>query len=425
MTMRRLIGIALGLCLLLGPELGRARQEIRITSSTTVAFATLEQGRALLGGHDAFTGAMSRFDRAARMRVIGNPTEAEFLRFAAGCARPWSADEQRQITARFVEIAPLLRRWKLSLPPTVLLIKSTGDEDGHNAYTRGNAIIIPKDYLTESYPSWFNTMLIHEHFHVMSRHDPALRTRIFEGQGFARCNPIQPPPSIRDRLITNPDSPLLDHRIEVSSGTRTFSVVPVLYSLAPKFDPKYVRSYDSRMITRLLAIECLDGRWQPRLEQGEPVFVPRYDYFRLLGRASHPMVQPEELSAHHFQNLVENPMTADNLRATLERLARESEEYRKRPPAPVTSATQARMRKMDERSRLSEENRARRKAQEQAWLKTQAKSTTITLIQSLTDIDADTHATNDTNSDLKALEVMKRILAPDPPDKTRQSARKQ
>lgn len=156
---------------------------------TTVHFASQSEGRKILTGKDEFIQRLSPFDRSARMKTDKAVSEAEFLEFVGRNVVDWTEEEMRTVQAAVEAIEPLLRDLRLSLPPIVQLIQTTGAEEGNAAYTRGTAIVLPKSELGKSQGD-LKKLIYHELFHVLSRQSPELREKLYGIIGFTKCNEI-------------------------------------------------------------------------------------------------------------------------------------------------------------------------------------------------------------------------------------------
>ena len=89
----------------------------------------------------------------------------------------WNDAEKRNITSSFQGIHKTLEAMALPLPKEVLIIKTTGKEEGGAAYTRANAIVLPQADLKAPVDRIQKT-ISHEIFHIMSRANPSLRERL-------------------------------------------------------------------------------------------------------------------------------------------------------------------------------------------------------------------------------------------------------
>src|SRR5688572_13330509 len=105
-------------------------------SAHEIEFASIEKARAVLGTSDDFVARMSPFDRAARVKSASDVSEDEYLAFARAATREWSNDERARITSAFAAIEPRLEELLPELDAPILLIKTSGEEEGGAGYTR-------------------------------------------------------------------------------------------------------------------------------------------------------------------------------------------------------------------------------------------------------------------------------------------------
>lgn len=324
--------------LLLAP-LGAQGQEIRITPRTTATFATLEEARSALGARDAFTAKMGSFDRGARMQTDRAVTEEEFCRHAASCALAWDAEDQRAVTEAFRPMLPRLGRFRLNLPPRVLLVLANGKEEAGNAcYTRGDAIILHREQVVRTSAEFLGMHLAHGLFHLAMRRDPPMRARLFKILGFEMCDPIEIPGRLGARRATNPDAleadafttiPLLGkptgiapvvfepmgfNRSRLPAGSEQWTVLRpngMSYTISPVLTTYTLfrkSNWAGRLGDVLVVLEQAGGRWRPRTVDGEPVLAANGDYCNLTGASGwHWLAQPDEVLAYDFGLLVADP----------------------------------------------------------------------------------------------------------------------
>jgi hypothetical protein len=288
--------------------------------------ASAEQGRRHLERSDLFTRAMSPFDRMSRLGQGSDPGEEAVRRFAGSQAIAWSdADWQRLSSAA----ASLRRRLEslpaLPWPKEVLMIQTTGKEEGGAAYCRGAAVILPASAIGRP-PESLERLLAHELFHVLSNQNPEWRRRVYGAIGFEPCPEIPLPASLKDRKLTNPDGPLVDCRLELAIGDAKVHVAPVLFANAP-YDAAKGGSFFSYLTFRLLEIEPAgDGAWRAVLRDGEPRLLdPQATpaYFDRIGRNTKYIIHPDEILADNFTLLVfgvDKPTSPAVLAALRERL---------------------------------------------------------------------------------------------------------
>jgi hypothetical protein len=146
--------------------------------STKLHFASQSEGKQVLVAKDDFIQRLSPFDRSARMKTDKAVSEAELLEFIGTNVADWTREEMQTVQAAIEAIQPLFRDLPLSLPPIVQFIKTTGQEEGNAAYTRGIAIVLPKSALGKSQED-LRKLICHELFHVLSRQNPELREKLY------------------------------------------------------------------------------------------------------------------------------------------------------------------------------------------------------------------------------------------------------
>jgi hypothetical protein len=129
------------------PTLDTAGAGFEIRPGVVAEFATVRQGRAILGTRDSFIRTLSPFDRAVRMQTNAAVTEAQFVRYIQSQVLPWSAADIAAVTNVLGTFAARTRDWNLVFPGKFFLVKTTGREEGNAAYLRGTAIILPQQAL--------------------------------------------------------------------------------------------------------------------------------------------------------------------------------------------------------------------------------------------------------------------------------------
>ncbi|RPI58625.1 MAG: hypothetical protein EHM50_10365, partial [Lysobacterales bacterium] len=115
-----------------------------LAAAHEIELASIEQARAALGTSDVFVARLSPFDRAARLKSGGEVSEDEYLAFARAAGREWSNDERVRLTAAFAAIEPKLAELLPELDGPILLVKTSGEEEGGAGYTRANAVMLPQ-----------------------------------------------------------------------------------------------------------------------------------------------------------------------------------------------------------------------------------------------------------------------------------------
>ncbi len=276
-------------------------------NGTLVHFAGVAEARALLSSRDDWMRATSSVQRAALMDRAPPVSLEDFARWQAAAVLPWTpalADRWRRALAR---IAATVNRLDLPLPPTVMLVRTTGRESAATPHTRGAAIVLPERIDEQGFSD--AEVLAHELFHVMSRHAPALSQRVYGVLGFEPVGELQWPAAWDDLRIADQDAPHLRHAMKLDVRGRTRWLMPVV--VASKRRPDLLRgeTIENMMQTRLL--EVMPGHAgaasQAVLGPGGPVWfavdeVP--GYVERLGGNTDYVLHPEETAADNFMLLV-------------------------------------------------------------------------------------------------------------------------
>lgn len=268
-------------------------------------FATVDEARSLLTTRDEFVERLGDFDRRARVGRDGPVTTEDYLAFVAANVRDWPANEQAAVQDAFATIRPRLEALALPWPPAVTFIHTTGSEEGGAAYTRGEAIVLPPAVLAPAGRPGLARILAHELFHVLTRDNPALRTRVYAAIGFVPCGEVRLPAPLRERRITNPDAPRNDHCIAVDvDGSRAYAV-PVIYARAPYDATRTAPFFDYlelrlQVVQRASTLASTYDEPQPRLLELREV----KGFFEQVGRNTRYVIHPEEILADNFALIV-------------------------------------------------------------------------------------------------------------------------
>lgn len=281
---------------------------VKLQEGTKLVFAEVEDAKKLLTTRDMFIKSLSPFDRSARMKTDKDVSEKEFLEHIANQVRSWTAEEKHRIKGVVESIANKLSRFKLDFPQKILLIKTTGKEEGRAAYCRPNAIVLPQNMLDKQNVG-LEKLITHELFHILSSNAPELKEALYKVIHFKKCNNIKLPNKLREIKITNPDAPKNDHYIEVQYDGQPVKVVPIIYSSSAKYDVQKGGEFFNYLTLKLLVVEKVDDQWHFKYGgNAEPILleiqqVP--DYFNKIGMNTNYIIHPEEILAENFILMVQ------------------------------------------------------------------------------------------------------------------------
>lgn len=300
--------VAVVLAAALLADAGEPQAQTRIASRSVIEFASVTQGREILGRVDEYVRRMGPFDRMLRLKTARPVSEREFLDFAMENVLPWTAAEKLRVEAIVASLTAELEKLDVPFPARVLLVKTTGLEEEGIAHTRANAVMLSRRSLSAT-DAELAGLLAHELFHVVSRHDRALRARAYRIIGFRLCPEITLPARLMPIRITNPDAPVNDAYIEVVVEGKPAQAMPVLLSRSPKFDASIGRDIVDYWLPKLLVVEAADatGRMRPVLRDGEAVLLAISEvsgFAEQVGRNTAYIIHPEEILADNFALMV-------------------------------------------------------------------------------------------------------------------------
>lgn len=258
--------------------------------NATVVFESQRECRLLLGSSDAFTKAMSAFDRGVRTGRKDPVSEAEVLSFAAAQCLEWQEQDMQAWRTAAAKLGTALAGLQLELPERIPIFVTSGKEEFAAAYTRGSAIVLPVNELSSARVS----LLAHELFHVASRYRPIIRDAIYALFGFSRVERFVYPSTLEPLRITNPDAYHYEHAVAVADKDGEIKVVPILQAAKPLADAI------GADIGALVSVQLLDATNQPpRVRPAETT-----DYLERVSINSPYAIHPEELAADNFAHVV-------------------------------------------------------------------------------------------------------------------------
>ena len=285
-----------------GLAAGASAQDVPLHGESVVRFASVKEGAAVLGREDRYTKLLSRFDLQSRLQTDKDVTSADLRKFAAKQVIAWPEKDVKSVSEAVAAVRKKMAPHQLNFPKTVLFIHTNGRDEGRAAYCRQNAVILPRNMIRGG-KSTLERLVAHELFHILSSHNPKLRDNLYEVVGFKRCGRVVFPASLKDRKITNPDAPGIEHYVEVQHEGKAAHAVPILFASVEKYDVKRGGTFFRYMTFKLMLVERGDERWGAKLADGEPVLIDpgkTVSYFDAIGRNTGYIIHPEEVLADNF-----------------------------------------------------------------------------------------------------------------------------
>ena len=269
-----------------------------------VRFATLAQGQAELGRSDEWTATAGEFHRSSLLGRSSGVSADELRAALPRAALAWTREEEQRWRTALYAIVARVDALRVKVPPAVLLVLTDGTDSAGAPYTRGNAIFLPRGRQQGAPADPF--IMAHELFHVISRNDPELATRVYGAFGFEPVGELEWPPEWGAARLSNPDAPHHRHAVRIEVDGKPVPVMPVLVATRTTLNPG--ESFFNVLEVRLVAIEPTvpTGRSQAMRRNGEPAWYPvgTLAYLQRMGGNTPYIIHPEETAADHFAYLV-------------------------------------------------------------------------------------------------------------------------
>ena len=277
------------------------------TLSKSLDFADLHRAQKALGHKDRWAKQLSDFDLGVRQRTVEPTNLKEFLDFAAGAGRGWTALEKANWNAVVGRLSDAMQGLNLHVP-NIDLIKTSGEEEFGAAYTRRHAIMFPESItsLPTTDPRRADFLLAHEVFHVLSRTDPLLRDDLYALLGFKTVDGFEYPAELEGRRLSNPDAFEYLHTLTVQSGSGSVEVMPVIQSLLPLNEVIQLPNFFDALDIVLLSVDPSTGE-ALRDSNGDLIKFNfgNTNWIPLMLRNSSFIIHPEEILADNFATLME------------------------------------------------------------------------------------------------------------------------
>ena len=303
----------------------------------TYSFADREEAKAILLARDDFLKAQKPWEWSLKMEgetpspAAGKKPEVfsleDYLGFLSGSLLEWQKEEKVRIEQALEGINSRCLSQGISLSERIQLVKTSGREEWGSAYTRGRGVILPEGKLAGyKTAESLGALLAHEIFHVVTRFNKTLRKALFGLIGFS-CTPggeVQIPVNLPVRVMTNPDSPLRDYWITLEYLGQEVDLVPLQMLKADLETVDNSRDILSSLSGLFLVLNrdvkpSLPLLLEPREVTG---------WAEKTGDTSGIAVEPEELLAEYFVDIVFSRRTEGLKRLILQRISRTlSREY--------------------------------------------------------------------------------------------------
>jgi len=235
----------------------------------------------------------------------------------------FTEEEAKFCQSVFGEIYPQVQKLHPDIFPKHLqLIKLKGNHYGPGAfYTREQTILIPQKVLKEKQRASFYETMLHEIFHIYSRYHPERRRALYELIGFKKLDipeGLSMDPSLRKRLLLNPDGIDINYAIELKEAGKPLFAVPILAanSLGYEMDKSLFFDYlqfnlypiQPPYSRTIKVVSQNDGSSRLNLETVE-------GFYEQIQKNTDYIIHPDEILADNFIFLVQAKQDARTLGA--------------------------------------------------------------------------------------------------------------
>jgi hypothetical protein len=175
------------------------------------SFEFLDQPRAaeVLSANDDYLMATADLERQAKARSAKPVSQEAYAKIMGATAKDWSTADRARIEAALPALEKFINQLAWEAPATLQFIRADAALEDNLPHTRGTAIVLPDSVF--SMPRYaFMSMLAHEMFHILTRHNEKFKELSYQHLGFERCETVRLHSKIEQLKITNPETPSID-----------------------------------------------------------------------------------------------------------------------------------------------------------------------------------------------------------------------
>ncbi|MFX1355651.1 MAG: hypothetical protein ACFFA8_00065 [Promethearchaeota archaeon] len=261
-------------------------------------------GSKLIAQKDDYIANFSKFDLQSRLGTSEEVSKEDLITFLSQQTIDWTQIEKDRIEKIFEEIENAYKQYQKILPAEILLIKTTGLDEGDAAYTRKSCIYMPNSMIRWPYNE-LKELITHELFHIISTFYPKFRNNLYAKLGFTSCPELKMPEEYRELYVTNPDTVKKNCYVEFRdfNGSET-KAAPFLYSEQPYKGGYFFRYFRFCFLT----IQLKDSICYPVYKNSQPKFInaPQalYDLCEEIDPYNNQhRLHPEEILAYYWSLL--------------------------------------------------------------------------------------------------------------------------
>lgn len=313
---RTILVILLVLCLLTGctsqvvaaPVILPVDQPADIEQSAPVALFEIifdSDVAPILAEEDDYIRALSAYDYAAKFKSESPLDYDQRLQKYKGAIEPYTDDEKQRILSAFDAVMQELEGIKLELPRQIMVF-SDGQIESGAAYTRQNAICLPKKMIGYKSSEDLTKLVAHELFHVISRYNQAEREAWYQIIGHRKVTEMVWPDELQALTIANPDAPQNNYVIRCQYNDQEYDFMSVIYADEP-YPITSNAAFFNYLREGMMAVEVVDNTPKPIYAEGKLLIVDKsklIGFTEQVGKNTDYTMHPEETTADHFALLI-------------------------------------------------------------------------------------------------------------------------
>ena len=281
-----------------------------------IIYSSAVETREHLRSDGIFLQSLSPFDRSGRLKTSRNVSREEFVDFISKQGLDWTEQEKIITNELMNQVNKTFSEYNMFFPDKIILIKTTGLEEGNAAYCRANNIIVfPVEFL--SIPkNQLHDIIFHELFHIFSRNNNKIQEELYGILSFIKTNELQLPIDIFRRKITNPDAPLNNYYFIGKVNGCEYKLMPILLSTSDYDEKREGSRFFEYLQLFFIAIREEGNLTVPITEKQEPVLFTLEqvtNFFDLVGNNTGYIIHPEEILAENFVLLINGVQDVENI----------------------------------------------------------------------------------------------------------------
>jgi len=191
----------------------------------------------------------------------------------------------------------------LDLPDTIYFVKTTAKEEGESNCLHERKLCSIQGR-RKSKKERLDHLILHELFHVLTRHNSKFRAAMYDIIGFNMMNSVDYPEGLLSSRITNPDAPQTDAFIQLKSKGESSDYMMILYADKPYTSGRFF-DYVNVGFLKLTA----STQKEVDLKEGQPQILGMKDvddFFEKVGQNTKYIIHPEEIMAENFAFALSN-----------------------------------------------------------------------------------------------------------------------